>query len=79
MTTEAMYYLVREMGGLGVKAQDKHFEAALEQVRKNGLKGLRRVEIRALVWSAITRGREQELDDAVEQGMTEEQLSLGAE
>jgi len=76
---EALYYLVREMGGLGIRAGEKHFEAALEHVRQDGLAGLRNIEIEALVEAAMLRNREKELDEAVEEGTAGEQLSLGVE
>ncbi len=66
MTLECIYYLVREMDGLGIRAGDKHFEAALQHVREHGLKGLRDLEIEAPYMAAELRGREEELDAAVD-------------
>ncbi len=64
---ECIYYLIREMGGLGIRAGDKHFNGALEHVRKNGLAGMRRLEIDALARAAAIRNREDELDKVVKQ------------
>ncbi len=63
---ECVYYLVREMDGLGIRAGEKHFEDALQHVRDHGLKGLRNLEIDALIMAAELRGREEELDAAVD-------------
>ncbi len=68
MTLECIYYLVREMDGLGIRAGDKHFNGALEHVREHGLVGMRRLEIDALARAAAARNREAEMDEAVEQG-----------
>lgn len=76
---ECMYYLVREMDGLGIRAGDKHFEAALEHVRQSGFAGFRRIEVDALIEAAKLRNREQELDEAVEEGTAGEQLKLEVE
>ena len=63
---ECFYYLVREMENLGIRANDKYFDGALEHVRRDGMAGLRGIEISALVWSAIARNREEDLDAAVD-------------
>ncbi len=68
---ECMYYLVREMDGLGIRAGEKHFEDALQHVREHGLKGLRDLEIEALYMAAKLRSTEtvnrvKELDAAVD-------------
>ncbi len=67
---ECIYYLVREMDGLGIRAGDKHFEDALQHVRENGLVGLRPIEIDALYMAAKLRtartvDRIKDLDAAV--------------
>lgn len=46
---ECLYYLVREMGGLGIKAKEIYFEDMLEHIRKNGLKNMRLIEARAVI------------------------------
>ena len=78
---EVMYYLVREMDGLGIRAGEKHFTAALEHVKQSGLAGFRRIEVDALVEAARLRNREQDLDQAVEQGerSTHKQQRIGVE
>lgn len=63
--SECLYYLVREMGDLGVKAKDIYFDDVLQHVREGGLKGMRNIEIQALVMAARQRGRLPELDAAV--------------
>ena len=63
--SECLYYLVREMGGLGVEAKEEYFIDALENVRQTGLAGMCRLEIKALVMAAEKRGMLDELDAAV--------------
>lgn len=65
---ECSYYLVREMGGLGIRAKDVYFEDMLRHIRQDGLRGMRRLEIRAVFMAADQRGRLEELDEAVEMG-----------
>ena len=65
---ECLYYLVREMGGLGVKAKDVYFEDALEHVRQRGFEGMAQIEVGAMVRAAMARGRVEELDRIVEEG-----------
>lgn len=68
---ECLYYLVREMGGLGVKAKDIYFDNMLEHVRKDGFKNICKLEVKAVIMAAEQRGRLQELDEAVEMGCNE--------
>jgi hypothetical protein len=63
---ECLYYLVREMGGLGIKAKDIYFENILQHVIKDGLKDMCYIEIDALMIAAKERGRLPELDAAVD-------------
>ena len=63
---ECSYYLVREMCGLGIKAKEIYFNDMLNNIRKDGLKDMCRLEIRALIMAAEQRGRLDELDAAVE-------------
>lgn len=63
---ECIYYLVREMGGLGIKAKEIYFDEMLGHIRQDGLKNMCRLEIRALVMAAKQRDRLDELDAAVE-------------
>ena len=63
---ECLYYLVREMGGLGINAKDIYFTDALAHVEKSGLDGLREIEIDALIMAAERRGLVNELDRVVE-------------
>ena len=65
---ECIYYLVREMGGLGIRAKDVYFEDMLKHIGQDGLTGMRRLEIKAVVMAADERGRLGELDEAVEVG-----------
>ena len=64
---ECLYYLVREMGGLGVKAKDIYFEDALEHVRQRGFWGMAQIEVCAVIRAAMARGRVEELDRIVEE------------
>lgn len=64
---ECLYYLVREMDGLGIKAKDIYFEDMLRHVRQDGLRGMRQIEVRAAIAAADQRGRLGELDKAVEE------------
>lgn len=63
---ECLYYLVREMDDLGIRAKDVYFKDMIDHVKQTGLDGMRPVEIQAIVWAAIARGKEEELDSAVE-------------
>lgn len=65
---ECLYYLVREMGGLGAKAKPIYFEDAVEHVRRDGLTDMSHLETRALVMAARERDRLEELDEAVAAG-----------
>ena len=65
---ECIYYLVREMGGLGTKAKPIYFDDAVEHVRRDGITDMSHLEVRALVMAARERGRLNELDRAVEMG-----------
>lgn len=62
---ECIYYLVREMGGLGAKAKDVYFEDALTGLKDPGREKLRPVEMKALVVAASSRGRLNELDEVM--------------
>lgn len=62
---ECMYYLVREMGGMGAKAKDIYFDNALTGLKGPGRNKLRPVEIRALMMAAKSRGRLDELDEVM--------------
>jgi len=62
---ECLYYLVREMGGLGAKAKEIYFDEMLSHIRRDGLKNMCRLEIKAMVMAAEQRGRLQDLDAAV--------------
>ena len=62
---ECLYYLVREMGGLGIRAKERHFDAILEHIRSGRLKNTRMIEVRAIVMAAELRNRRQELDAAI--------------
>lgn len=66
---ECLYYLVREMDNLGVKAKDIYFEDILRHVRQDGFNDMRRLEIRAVFFAAGCRGRLEELNKAVEEYM----------
>ena len=68
---ECLYYLVREMGGLGPRAEDIYFEDVLEHVRRSGLAGMRPIEESALINAAYIRDRLKDLDMAVEGGSSE--------
>jgi hypothetical protein len=63
--SECLYYLVREMGELGVPAKDSYFEDVLEYVRQSGLDGMCQIEVKALIMAAEYRGRLKELDAVV--------------
>ncbi len=65
---ECLYYLIREMDGLGTKAKSIYFDDAVEHVRRDGLTDMSHLEVRALVMAARERGRLNELDRAVEMG-----------
>jgi len=56
------------MGGLGIRAKDVYFEDMLRHIGQDGLPGMRRLEIKAVVMAADERGRLDELDEAVEAG-----------
>ena len=62
---ECIYYLVREMGGLGPQAKGIYFDEMLKHIRQKGLKGMSNLEIDALIMAAQQRGRMDELDAAV--------------
>ena len=62
---ECLYYLVREMGALGVRAIDVYFDDALAGLKEPGRPNLRRIEIRALVYAARRRNRLSELDEVM--------------
>lgn len=64
---ECLYYLVREMGGLGSRAKDIYFNDALAHIQEKGFRNLElcELEIRALIHAACRRGRLSELDEAV--------------
>lgn len=62
---ECIYYLVREMGGLGARAKDVYFEDALAGLKEPGREKLRPVEMKALVVAASSRGRLNELDEVM--------------
>ncbi len=62
---ECLYYLVREMDGLGVKAKDIYFEDALQHIKESGLIDMRHIETIALIDAARERGRLSELEAAV--------------
>ena len=64
---ECLYYLVREMGGLGIKAKEIYFEDMLEHIRKNGLKNMRLIEARAVIMAALERDRIDDLRQAVKE------------
>jgi hypothetical protein len=38
---ESIFYLIREMGGLGLRAKEEYFDAALEHIREHGISGCR--------------------------------------
>ncbi len=59
---ECLYYLVREMGGLGARAKDVYFDDALAGLKEPGRPNFRRVEMRALVYAPRRRNRLSELD-----------------
>lgn len=63
---ECLYYLVREMDGLGARAKDVYFEDALEHIRQDGLSDMCHLEVEGLVMAAEKRGRLEDLDEAVE-------------
>lgn len=71
---ECLYYLVREMGGLGPKANDEYFEDILKNVRQTGLNNMCRLEVDALIAAAGHRGRIEELGAAVRAGTVPEKL-----
>ncbi len=61
---ECLYYLMREMGGNGLKADDKYFDGALKLIDTSW--EYRDIELRALVCAAKKRGRLSELDAVME-------------
>lgn len=65
---ECSYYLVREFGGLGVKAKAVYFDDMIAHVREDGLVGLSRIEVKALIAAAERRDRLPELEEAVKGG-----------
>ncbi len=65
---ECVYYLVREMGGLGIKAKEIYFEDMLEHIRKDGLGDMLRIEITGILEAARIRGRLDELEAAMKEG-----------
>lgn len=69
---ECLYYIIRKMGGLGVRAKDVYFDNALRHIERDGLNGMCRLEVEALIMAARERGRLNELDYAVEAAIKEE-------
>ena len=65
---ECVYYLVREMGGLGAKAKEIYFEDMLEHIRKDGLGEMLRIEFTGILEAARIRGRLDELETAMKEG-----------
>ncbi len=74
-----IYYLMREMGGLGIKAGEKYFEGILQHIRENGLVGWRNIEIQGVIAAAMRRNRENDLDTAVEEGFKKKLKDVGVE
>jgi hypothetical protein len=65
---ECLYYLIREGGGLGIKAKPVYFEDMLRHLRKDGIVNMSHLDIVSTILAAKTRGRLNDLDKAVDEG-----------
>lgn len=63
---ECLYYLVREMYGLGPKASSAYFDGILEHIQREGTAGMRGIELAAVAEAARIRDRLSELAEAAE-------------
>jgi len=63
---ECLYYLVRELDGLGPKANPIYLDSILEHIRRDGIVNVRWLEFVAVAEAARTRGRLKELAEATE-------------